>query len=220
MKPCKYIIAFFSGIIFLILFYFIFSALFATGVFVNFDAVLQSLAFSFRHSFLDIFMPFMTTFGGKEIIFPVAFTVSFYLFIKKRYKFIAVLLISLVMAGTAVEIMKKIFARERPDQIYALVSGDGFGFPSGHSTLALVFYGILVYFIFVSNNKLSHKISALIIGVLLTVLVGCSRIYLGVHWPSDVLGGYILGGGLLAIFIYASKSFIAKTKETQSPLGD
>lgn len=183
----------------------------------NFDAVLQSFVFSFRHSFLDIFMSFMTRFGGKEIIFSVAFAVSFYLFIKKRYKFLGVLLASLATAGVAVEIMKKIFARERPDQIYALVSGDGFGFPSGHSTLALVFYGILVYFIFVSDNKLSHKISALIIGVLLTVLVGCSRMYLGVHWPSDVLGGYILGGGLLTISIYASKSSLAKLLEVEPP---
>lgn len=214
MKPCKYIIAFFSGIIFLTFFYFVFSALFSAGVLANLDVALQSFAFSFRHSFLDIFMPFMTRFGGKEIIFPVAFAVSLYLFIKKRYKFLTVLLISLAMAGTVVEIMKKIFARERPNQIYALANADGFGFPSGHSTLALVFYGILVYFIFVSDNQKTHKIYALIIGLALTILVGFSRIYMGVHWPSDVLGGYILGGGLLAIFIYASKP-----KEVQPPLG-
>jgi len=191
--------------------------LFAAGVFVNLDFILQNFIFSFRHSFLDIFMPFMTIFGGKEIVFPVAFATAGYLFIKKRYKFFGVLLASLAATGATVEIMKVIFTRERPDQIFALANADGFGFPSGHSALALVFYGILVYFIFVSDNKKMHKIFASTVGILLTLLVGFSRIYLGVHWPSDVLGGYILGGGLLAIFIYISKSFLVKNKEVRPP---
>lgn len=90
-------------------------------------------------------------------------------------------------------LLKWIFHRARPD-INPLISETGYSFPSGHSMSSFVFYGMLAYFIVLFlKNRMAKKIT--IIGLSFLILqVGVSRIYLGVHYPSDVIAGFSAGG--------------------------
>ena len=97
------------------------------------------------------------------------------------------------MAGLAQFILKIVFSRVRPDQWPALLMSSGFSFPSGHTTVVTVFYGLIIYFL--AKSKLNWKLKkvGIFLASALIILVGVSRIYLGVHWPSDVFVGWILG---------------------------
>jgi undecaprenyl-diphosphatase len=105
---------------------------------------------------------------------------------------------------------KEIIERARPDEIFRLIEVDGFSFPSGHSNGGLVFYIFLMILVrrhFILNK---HKPAAWIVTILLPILVaaiGVSRVYLGVHYPTDVIGGWSLGIVLLIILVTLYDAF-------------
>lgn len=106
------------------------------------------------------------------------------------------------------QVIKRIFVRTRPVGI-ALITQGGYSFPSGHSMMALAFYGLLIYIINKSKLSKVKKVIVTIVLSLLIVLIGLSRIYLGVHFASDVIGGFTLSLAYLIVFI----KFIYTKKE-------
>ena len=106
-------------------------------------------------------------------------------------------------------LLKVIIARDRPN-INRLVTETGYSFPSGHSITSMVFYGYLIYLIYKYIDTKKIKIPLIIILSLLIVTIGFTRIYLGVHYTSDVIGGFILGVAYLIIFIGVSNKYIEK----------
>ena len=104
--------------------------------------------------------------------------------------------------------LKQMFARPRPVIIAALVSESGFSFPSGHSMSAAAFYGFIIYLIFQSNLKKSVKRTSSVLIVALIGLIGFSRVYLGVHYLSDVIGGFLASSVYLIVFTAFVKAYI------------
>jgi undecaprenyl-diphosphatase len=102
--------------------------------------------------------------------------------------------------------MKIFFARPRPP--YPLLyKVDSFSFPSGHATFSFVFYGTLAYFVWLSDWGKFWKYSAMAFLLLLSLLIGLSRVYLRVHYASDVVGGFCLGYSWLFLIIYAFRKW-------------
>ena len=97
--------------------------------------------------------------------------------------------------------MKHIFLRARPDTALHMVTQGGYSFPSGHSVTSAIFYGLLIYLLnrHCKNEKLK-KILGAVCGFL-ALAIGPSRIYVGVHWPTDVLAGWCIGGAVLLVSI-------------------
>lgn len=155
------------------------------------------------------FMKFISFLGsGSALIFIVL--ASMLLFRKNRKYFFYSKAIAVNLAAVSLlnEVFKVIFHRERPD-ILRLVEAGGFSFPSGHSMISLSFYGLIAY-LFCSNMKSRWRY---LIAALLSVLIlsiGISRVYLGVHYASDVLAGYSAGLVWLAIFITLANRLIFK----------
>ena len=96
--------------------------------------------------------------------------------------------------------IKNILRRPRPDE-FRIIEENGYSFPSGHSMVSMAFYGLLIYLIYkrVKNKYLKYGLITLLSIVI--ILIGLSRIYLGVHYTSDVLAGFLLGISYLIIFI-------------------
>jgi membrane-associated phospholipid phosphatase len=110
--------------------------------------------------------------------------------------------ITIGAAALGVELVKAGVARARPDALEPLIVEHGFSFPSGHATLSMVAYGVLA--VLISRSRLPPPVrTAAIVGLaLLVVGIGISRIWLGVHYPTDVLAGWT--AGWVVVLLYAS----------------
>lgn len=119
------------------------------------------------------------------------------------------LIILLVLCSLYVLISKNIFQRPRPD-ILQLIDIDGFSFPSGHSTFSIAIYGYLIYLMSKDNNQW-RKCIIITLLTLLIICIGLSRIYLGVHYFSDVLAGFISGLIILNLVLVIENRFIIRS---------
>ncbi|GLX68670.1 phosphatase PAP2 family protein [Paenibacillus glycanilyticus] len=114
-----------------------------------------------------------------------------------------------VIGGSALLnlLLKVIFQRARPD-INRIVEATGFSFPSGHSMSAFTLYGITIYFLWKHLKIGWMRVTVIAIGIVIIAMIGISRIYLGVHYPSDVLGGYLVSAAWLTMSIGLYERFL------------
>ena len=135
--------------------------------------------------------------------------IAFFLFIL-RYRRYSILLLS-AMAGDAllVEFFKSLIASPRP--LNGLIVETGYSFPSGHTTSSVVLFGILVYIVWRQCKNMNVKLLAVGLYVLEVGVEGFDRVYLNVHWFSDVLGALFLGAFWVAFCIWMFKSFGTKS---------
>ena len=138
-------------------------------------------------------MKFITFFADP--IWCILFSVLVIIFWKKIRK---AFLINLILVFMLNYILKLIFSRTRPIDIN-IITETGYSFPSGHAMISLAIYGFLAYLLWESDYK--YKKIGVSLLVLLIVLIGISRIYLGVHYTSDVIAGFIVSLGYLLLFI-------------------
>ena len=147
---------------------------------------------------------FVTNFGGA--IFLISLTIILLIFIKNK-KIGVSILSNLVLVTILNQLLKGILQRPRPTE-FRIIEETGYSFPSGHSMVSMAFYGYLIYLIykFVKNKYI--KWSLIILLSILICTIGVSRIYLGVHYTSDVLGGFLISISYLVIYTSAVKKFI------------
>lgn len=131
------------------------------------------------------------TFLGSSLFFIGFGVVLAFLFIRnKYYEGIMPLFLSTIGTYGVNAILKNIFVRIRPLK-YFLIEQTGYSFPSGHSMVSMAFYTTMTY-LFLENKK-GKNTFIWVLNFLLIGLIGFSRIYLGVHWPTDVIAGYVMG---------------------------
>lgn len=104
-------------------------------------------------------------------------------------------------------ILKNVFERQRPEG-YNLIQETGFSFPSGHSMASMSFYGLIIYFIYKKVKNPYIKWPAIILLSILILSIGISRIYLGVHYASDVIGGFCFSIAYLVCYTHFIKNEI------------
>lgn len=209
MKKNLHLIITISLILFLV------AAYLSTVDFVRaFEKSILEVISGFRFPILDSIMRFISSFGdGISAI--ITFTVfAFALFIrgfKKELTFSFLIWIGPLLSWG----LKAIIARPRPEEF--LLEGynlpDDFSFPSGHVVFYVVFFGLVaLYAKYLPNlTDIGRKI-LLTTSIVLISLVGASRIYLGVHWPMDVIAGYLLGFAILGavILIYLKSGAVQR----------
>ena len=117
--------------------------------------------------------------------------------------------IDLIVITNFQHILKPIFGRIRPVDIN-LIEETSYSFPSGHSLTAMAFYGFIIYLIYKSNLKYKKLLITLL--SILILLIGLSRVYLGVHFITDVLGGFTFSIFYLILFIELTKKHIKTNK--------
>lgn len=175
------------------------------------DQAVQSWAHGLAGPILTEAMRGLSWIGSPFVLVPTV-TLAVGLMWKMGRKDDALLVAAAALGGVALdEVMKLHFKRLRPEVPWALVHEHSFSFPSGHSVLAIVMYGVIVY---KAENRLRSRLAkaALMVGAILMVAgIGFSRVYLGAHFPSDVVGGYFVGAVWLAAVI-ASDMWIARQR--------
>ncbi|HKZ34911.1 MAG TPA: phosphatase PAP2 family protein, partial [Patescibacteria group bacterium] len=158
---------------------------------VFYDQLLSHLVYSFRHPALTKVMLFITELGSEYVLI-VAALIGILLVWKKHQREATFLSLVLIMGFILNLLLKTLFQLPRPD-IDPLILETSYSFPSGHAMNSFVFYAILAYFTYHFSRSTMLSITTGAFAVLLITLIGFSRIYLGVHYPSDVLAGFIAG---------------------------
>ena len=147
---------------------------------------------------------FITNFGGAIFLIGIAVL----LFVVIKNKKIGITIISNLFIITILnQLLKRILQRPRPEE-FRIINESGYSFPSGHSMVSMAFYGYLIYLIYkYVKNKYIKWGSIILLGALICS-IGVSRIYLGVHYTSDVLGGFLLSISYLVIYISTVNKFL------------
>lgn len=154
---------------------------------VTLDNNIHSFIISIRNVFLNNIFKTITTLGSATVLTVITLTL-FLLF--KNKVIVKHLAMHLTMGFLLNQITKIIFLRPRPS--INIIDISGYSYPSGHSMMSLIFYGYLAYIVYKSNLNKTKKLIINTFLITLIILIGLSRIYLGVHYTTDVIGGFIL----------------------------
>ena len=139
----------------------------------------------------------VTNFGGAIILGLI--TILILILIKNKKIGLSVL-INLCSVTVLNLVLKSILQRPRPNK-YRIINETGYSFPSGHSMISMAFYGFIIYLIYKNiKNKYLKWISIILLSILI-LMIGFSRIYLGVHYVSDVLAGFLFSISYLIVYI-------------------
>lgn len=161
----------------------------------TFDTFVYEMIIQFQSDRLTFFFRQITRFGNGEIVIAIAL-----LFLLIRKKLAIFCLINIILNNLLNNGLKFLMMRIRPN-ILRLIEIGGYSFPSGHAMISMAFYGLLIYFVYRLKYFKNIKILLYCVFVLIILLVGISRIYLGVHYASDVIGGYLASLAYLFVLI-------------------
>ena len=158
----------------------------------NFDIAFIHLIQTFQPNWLTLIMKFISLISSTKSYLLIVPIIAAFFYIK-HYRKEAFFTIFIVLGNILNPLIKYIVNRARPTSDIAniLESKTNSSFPSGHAMGAIIFYGFLVYLVWKLPFKHKKFITTILVSFI--ILVGISRIYLGVHWPTDVLGAYIIG---------------------------
>ena len=149
---------------------------------------------------LDIVMRSATTIGSDVVIWPTVALVAL-LAIRARQRAVAWIIVGDAAAAViANNVLKVIFARSRPQLFDKIGLPTSYSFPSGHAMSAMAIWGGLAACLMALYPTARRGI--LVAAIVLIFLIGTSRVYLGVHWPTDVMGGWLAGAPLLVATVH------------------
>ena len=183
---------------------------------VRFDRALDDYLHSFATPPLTTFFLIVTALGSIEAIVLLGMVVATFLALGRRWLFLGSWLAA--VAGSAVlnHLLKQLFERPRPYFEHPLLVETSYSFPSGHAMESFVVYGMLAYFAVLALRTWESRVAVVFGTALLVVLIGFSRMYLGVHYFSDILAGYAAGGVWLSALITGAET-IRRSKKEANP---
>lgn len=164
------------------------------------DNYIYQLLNNLRCPFFDVFFLFFTTLLNVFVVCGIC--LLFMVLIKENRFLIPLNLMGIVILC---HVLKYIFQRPRPE--INLLNESGFSLPSAHACVSFAFFGFLTYLLWKKQKKKAYKNIIMIIGSMIILLIGISRIYFGVHYFSDVMAGFIVGAIYLILYVLFLKKY-------------
>lgn len=173
----------------------------ATGL----DRHVRALVLGHRMPWLNALLEAWTWLGSTLVLVPVLLAASAYLWRNRRdrHGWYAVASLWIAFGGAMVlyRTFKVIFDRARPPVSQMLTHAGGYAYPSGHATQAITIWGLLAVLAAADPRRRARCVPIFVAAGIVVALVGVSRVYLGVHWLTDVIAGYALGATWLALLL-------------------
>ena len=148
-----------------------------------------------RRVMLDV-----TALGGGTVLTIITGIVVLYLLVVKKWATALFVAIAVAAGGAANDLLKATFLRARPDVVEHLTEAYSTSFPSGHAMNSALTYLTLAALLARTQNNRRVRVYLIAVAVLLTLSIGFSRVYLGVHWPTDVIAGWCVGAAWALVF--------------------
>ena len=177
------------------------------------DDIFINFSNKIRANWLTITFKIVTNLVNPLFIGLVGFVIL--LSFKKQRSNAVALFVNIAIIVCLNYLLKSFFVRFRPDQSIGLILESGYSYPSGHSSAAVAFYGFLVYMVCCTSLKKWAKACLSVLLSLMVLLVGFSRIYLGVHYATDVIGAYLYSLAFLIVFCFIVSRLKKGTKLEQ-----
>ncbi|MCM3039341.1 phosphatase PAP2 family protein [Paenibacillus motobuensis] len=179
----------------------------------NFDNTIISLVQGQESDSLTKIMKVFTWIGSQLPVIVILLVTLIFLYFVLHHRSELVFLIIIVSGSALLNILlKQLFRRDRPS-LHRLIEETGFSFPSGHSMAAFSLYGAIVFLVWKHIPYILGRIAVIVGGACLILMIGVSRIYLGVHFPSDVLGGYLISACWLTVSIWLYQGYLEASYE-------
>lgn len=172
----------------------------------QFEDRLVQLTENIRTESFNHIMILITNFGSYKVIFPITILFSLIYIFQKKWIVSLFLYINYFGVRNINHVLKELYVRERPD-FNPLIEIGEYSFPSGHAMNSLAIYGFIAYLIIQEKRFQNVKYLVYFWIGLLILLIGLSRLYVGVHYPLDIIGGFIFGG-LWLLLMTSLLSFI------------
>lgn len=168
----------------------------------GFDTFVLSALEAIRTTQLTGVFVSVTLFGSKITIAILTLVCSIWLYRKGEYRLALLCILFNTINGLVTWILKLLIHRPRPDTVESLIEASGFSLPSGHASSSLLFYGMIAFLLLRTLRSPQARFALILSTVLFILCIGVSRLYLGVHYPTDVLIGFAIGGLMLCLFIW------------------
>ncbi|MBT2648418.1 phosphatase PAP2 family protein [Bacillus sp. ISL-34] len=180
--------------------------------YLKFDEDVISLVQGWESPLLTDIMKFFTYIGSTVSLIILSLVILFFLYRVLKHR-LELVLFSAVMVGSPLLnlMVKLLFQRARPD-LHRLIEIGGYSFPSGHAMNAFSLYGILTFLLWRHMTVKWARILLILFSMMMILSIGISRIYLGVHYPSDIIAGYLAGGCWIAISIWFFQRYQERRK--------
>jgi membrane-associated phospholipid phosphatase len=196
----------------------IFIYLYPQSQLVLLDGRITNVLYIFRSDAWVHFFYFITLFAEIITVFILTIIVSLFLLAYKQRVYLFSLWFVLILGEGVAFVGKHIFQRARPDVLFRVVTENSFSFPSGHATAVVLFYGLIVYLIIRNFKSLVVKIISVTSFIALILLIDMSRLYLGVHYLTDVIVGNLIGLATLVLGIGITEWIISNKQRFSSSL--
>jgi undecaprenyl-diphosphatase len=174
------------------------------GMTIGFEGWAYSEAAEEISPFMTTFMKAATYIGESYVV--LSFCLLLFVIPKSRKSIALPVSAAVIISGILPFVLKEIFARQRPD-ILRLINETGYSFPSGHAMINAALYTMLVLLVFKFIQNKTRRVILSAFCAALTIVIGISRIYLGVHYAGDVIGGWLIGFAVsvLLYFIWSGE---------------
>lgn len=179
----------------------------------RFDESALALVNRFASPTLTSFMRAVTYLGSNEFLAGAGVCVMLAFLVTRRRREAVTLLLTMAGASLLNFTLKLLSGRERPEPFFGTPLPESYSFPSGHALLSLCFYGMIAAVITARIEGTGRRASVWAVAVLLVALIGLSRVYLGVHYPSDVAAGYVAAFVWMVIVASADRLMQARSRQ-------
>jgi membrane-associated phospholipid phosphatase len=143
--------------------------------------------------------------------------ITIFLLVRRQRRLAAWIAVTMIAAGVLGDLLKNVVARARPQLPHAVASAPGYSFPSGHALNSMAFFAVLVLLVAPLLSR-RGRVLAWVAAALIVLLVGFSRVALGVHYVSDVVAGWLVGGGLVGVTAAAFHAWRRSRGESVGPV--
>jgi undecaprenyl-diphosphatase len=173
----------------------------------GFDQRVLLLAQTLRSQYplVTLVMRDLTSLGSTVVMTLITTVTVIYLALFGSRRMAALVLSAMVSGSALVSLTKGLFGRARPDLAFADLTVSGLSFPSGHASMSAIAFLTMGALIAATRRRTRERIYILLVAGLLTLLVGISRVTLGVHWATDVIGGWAFGAAWAVLWLQVAR---------------
>lgn len=194
MSLKKYLVIAFSISVVSIIGFSLISLLISDQKIIHFDRIVIDSIQGRETTILTEIMKFFTLIGSAPFVIVLSLFMLFFLYKVLHHRFELTLFVAAITGSAILNgILKHLFKRVRPD-LHRLIDVEGYSFPSGHAMNAFTVYGIISFLLWRHIRSELGRWVLIFVSIVMVLAIGISRIYLGVHYPSDIIGGYFASG--------------------------